>query len=61
MQTVTNRGWCTTALLLTLAGVAARVEQVRRRRLQTQPRALPQRLQVWEAEGGQNQMPGLPR
>jgi hypothetical protein len=56
---------------LVRAGVAAalaalvlatwRVEAAHRaRRRATQPAALPEPLQVWEDEGGQNQMPDAP-
>jgi hypothetical protein len=58
MQGVTNRVWCVSALALLLMGVAWRVQRMRREHLSATPRALPERLQVWEGEGGQNQMPG---
>jgi Flp pilus assembly protein TadB len=60
MQAVTNRMWYASALALLLAGVAWRLQTARRRHLRAIPRALPERLQVWEGEGGQNQMPEQP-
>jgi len=57
--------------LLRLAGVAMlvavlsaawrRVVVTHEQRLLAKPKALPEKLQVWEGEGGQSQMPGLPR
>lgn len=35
--------------------------QTHLRRLEARPRPIPEPLQVWEDEGGQNQMDGQPR
>ena len=54
--------WISGALIgCLMAAVWQRVAAVHRRRLHDQPHALPERVQVWEDEGGQNQMPGQPR
>jgi hypothetical protein len=53
------------AALALLGGVVSvvwrRVSAVHRHRVVDRPRALPEKLQVWEGEGGQSQMPDLPR
>lgn len=56
----TTRGWSWLALI-GLAAVSWRcVSATHARRLDSRPAALPERLQVWEDEGGQNQMPDSP-
>jgi hypothetical protein len=45
------------ALVALTTCVIRHVAGVHRRRLRETPRALPERLQVWEGEGGQNQLP----
>jgi hypothetical protein len=50
------------ALLATVLTAAwRRVAAVHRQRLLAKPRAQPQKLQVWEGEGGHNPMTDLPR
>jgi hypothetical protein len=50
------------ALLVGVLGAAWRhVSATHRRRLLDKPRALPEKLQVWEGEGGQSQMAQTPR
>ena len=54
--------WIAGALIGGLIAVAwQRVAEVRRHRLRDTPRALPDSVQVWEDEGGRNQMPDQPR
>jgi hypothetical protein len=48
------------ALVALSTCVARHLATVHRRRLRETPRALPERLQVWEGEGGQSQLPGGP-
>jgi hypothetical protein len=50
------------ALLIGVLGAAWRqVSATHRHRTLDKPRALPEKLQVWEGEGGQSQMPEMPR
>jgi hypothetical protein len=56
----TPRLFAAIALVALSASVARHVTLLHRRRLLEKPRALPERLQVWEDEGGQSQMPGQP-
>jgi hypothetical protein len=47
--------------LLTLLGASlSRCAATHRRRHAAKPQAKPEKLQVWEDEGGQNQMPDAP-
>jgi hypothetical protein len=56
----TTHGWSWLALV-GLAAVSWRcVAATHARKLDSRPAALPEPLQVWEDEGGQNQMPDSP-
>jgi hypothetical protein len=51
--------WVTLATLLGTSW--GRLRETHWRRLHARPAPKPDKLQVWEDEGGQNQMPGQPR
>jgi hypothetical protein len=51
--------WATLAALLGASWSTLR--DTHQRRLSSRPALKPEKLQVWEDEGGQNQMPGHPR
>jgi hypothetical protein len=55
-----SRLFAAIALVALAVSVTRHVTLSHRRRLLEKPRALPERLQVWEDEGGQSQMPGQP-
>ena len=60
------RGVVSRALMLTaLAGLLntswRRWREMHQRRMENRPASKPEKLQVWEDEGGQNQMPDSPR
>ena len=48
------------AAALTMACAWASVSRIHHQRRIERPKALPERVQVWEDEGGQNQMAELP-
>jgi hypothetical protein len=48
------------ALVALLGASIGRCAEMHRRRRAAKPDAKPEKLQVWEDEGGQNQMPGAP-
>jgi hypothetical protein len=48
-------------LVAVLSAAWRRVVVTHEQRRLDKPKALPEKLQVWEGEGGQSQMPGLPR
>lgn len=49
------------ATLLALLGTSwQRCRETHRRRMAARPKTKPERVQVWEDEGGQNQMPKSP-
>ena len=50
-----------TALAGLLNTALRRCRAIHDRRLETRPAAKPEKLQVWEDEGGQNQMSEAPR
>lgn len=53
--------WTSLALLGSVLFASWRcVSQVHERRVASKAQPLPEREQVWEGEGGQNQMPGMP-
>jgi hypothetical protein len=49
------------ALAALLGAGLSRCAGVHRRRHAAMPQAMPEKLQVWEDEGGQNQMPDAPK
>ena len=53
------------AMLVALAGLLntswRRCREMHQRRMENRPDSKPEKLQVWEDEGGQNQMPATPR
>ena len=53
------------AMLVALAGLLntswRRCREMHQRRMDNRPHSQPEKLQVWEDEGGQNQMPAAPR
>jgi hypothetical protein len=51
--------WATLAALVGASWGSLR--DTHQRRLSSRPALKPEKLQVWEDEGGQNQMPGHPR
>ena len=51
--------WATLATLISASWGCLR--ETHDRRLSSRPAPKPEKLQVWEDEGGQNQMPGHPR
>jgi hypothetical protein len=51
--------WATLAALLNASW--RRLHDTHQRRMTTRPAPKPERLQVWEDEGGQNQMPDAPQ
>lgn len=56
----TTHGWSWLALLGLAAASWRCVTSTHARRLDGRPAVLPEPLQVWEDEGGQNQMPDSP-
>ena len=54
-----------TAMFAALAGLLGiswrRCREIHRRRIENRPAGKPEKLQVWEDEGGQNQMPDAPQ
>jgi hypothetical protein len=48
-------------LVAVLSAAWRRVVATHQHRQLDKPKALPEKLQVWEGEGGQSQMPELPR
>jgi hypothetical protein len=48
-------------LVAVLSSAWRRVVATHQHRQLDKPKALPEKLQVWEGEGGQSQMPELPR
>lgn len=61
-STSTIGRWLAGSLLTCLlAATWRKLTHVHHARVASTPRAKPERLQVWEDEGGQNQMPEQPR
>jgi hypothetical protein len=60
-QRVVSRVLMLTALVGLLNTTWRRCREMHQRRMESRPDGKPEKLQVWEDEGGQSQMPESPR